>query len=138
MKKTDEFEGLKRALLEAVEVSHGRAKAARVSVREIESVQEVRQNLKLPRAEFARLLGVSVRTVEGWEQGRRNPSGAAKMLLWWQSEVLKQSWMRGIAFSLESPETRAPQLKFSNLLNFEHGFHRNSTSSRTTFRTREI
>ncbi len=81
MKKNDEFEGLKRALLEAVEVSHGRAKAARVSVREIESVQEVRQNLKLPRAEFARLLGVSVRTVEGWEQGRRNPSGAAKMLL---------------------------------------------------------
>lgn len=81
MKKTDEFESLKRALLEAVEVSYGRAKAARVSVREIESVQEVRQNLKLPRAEFARLLGVSVRTVEGWEQGRRNPSGAAKMLL---------------------------------------------------------
>ena len=30
---------------------------------------------------FAVLLGVSVRTLQDWEQGRRNPSGAAKTLL---------------------------------------------------------
>ena len=30
---------------------------------------------------FARMLGVSVRTLQDWEQGRREPSGAAKTLL---------------------------------------------------------
>jgi len=35
----------------------------------------------LSQTEFAALLGVSRRTVEQWEQGRRQPSGAAKMLI---------------------------------------------------------
>lgn len=35
----------------------------------------------LSQAEFARLLGVSTRTLQQWEQGRRQPSGAARMLL---------------------------------------------------------
>ena len=30
---------------------------------------------------FALLLGVSARTLQDWEQGRRAPTGAAKMLL---------------------------------------------------------
>ena len=32
-------------------------------------------------ADFAAMLGVSVRTLQDWEQGRREPSGAAKALL---------------------------------------------------------
>lgn len=35
----------------------------------------------LSQARFAALLGVSVRTLQEWEQGRRSPSGAAKTLL---------------------------------------------------------
>jgi len=35
----------------------------------------------LSQTEFARLLGVSTRTLQQWEQGRRQPSGAARMLL---------------------------------------------------------
>ena len=35
----------------------------------------------LSQAAFAKLLGVSVRTLQEWEQGRRNPSGAAKSLI---------------------------------------------------------
>lgn len=35
----------------------------------------------LTQAQFARLLGVSVRTLQEWEQGRRTPSGAARTLL---------------------------------------------------------
>ena len=35
----------------------------------------------LSQAQFARLLGVSVRTLQDWEQGRREPSGAAKTLI---------------------------------------------------------
>ena len=36
----------------------------------------------LSQAKFAELMGVSVRTLQDWEQGRREPSGAAKSLIW--------------------------------------------------------
>ena len=38
-------------------------------------VAETRGRVGLSQSEFARLLGVSVRTLQGWEQGRRVPSG---------------------------------------------------------------
>ena len=40
-----------------------------------------RQRSGLSQAQFATLLGVSVRTLQEWEQGRRQPSGAARTLL---------------------------------------------------------
>lgn len=42
---------------------------------------EARQKTGLSQAQFAALLGVSVRTLQGWEQGRKQPSGAARTLL---------------------------------------------------------
>jgi putative transcriptional regulator len=45
------------------------------------SVKEIRQRLKLSQAAFAGLMGVSVRTVQEWEQGRRQPSGPAQSVL---------------------------------------------------------
>ena len=44
-------------------------------------VAEIRSRMGLSQSEFSRLLGVSVRTVQEWEQGRRAPSGPARMLL---------------------------------------------------------
>ncbi len=44
-------------------------------------VSETRARVGLSQSEFARLLGVSVRTLQEWEQGRRAPSGPARMLL---------------------------------------------------------
>jgi DNA-binding transcriptional regulator YiaG len=43
--------------------------------------QAIRARLNLSRAAFAGLMGVSVRTVQDWEQGRREPSEPAKTLL---------------------------------------------------------
>ena len=47
----------------------------------IPDVRSIREKTGLSQAKFAVLLGVSVRTLQDWEQGRRAPSGAAKTLL---------------------------------------------------------
>ena len=40
-----------------------------------------RQKTAMSQTQFAKLLGVSVRTLQGWEQGRKQPSGAARTLV---------------------------------------------------------
>ena len=45
------------------------------------SVASIREGTGLSQARFAELLGVSVRTLQDWEQGRRAPTGAARTLL---------------------------------------------------------
>jgi putative transcriptional regulator len=47
----------------------------------IPPVADIRRKAGLSQARFAALLGVSVRTLQDWEQGRRAPSGAARTLL---------------------------------------------------------
>jgi len=47
----------------------------------IPSVRSIRNKTGLSQTRFASLLGVSVRTLQDWEQERRAPSGAAKTLL---------------------------------------------------------
>jgi putative transcriptional regulator len=47
----------------------------------VPAVDAIRRRMGLSQAEFATLLGVSVRTLQEWEQGRRAPSGAARTLL---------------------------------------------------------
>jgi DNA-binding transcriptional regulator YiaG len=45
------------------------------------SIAATREKLGLSQNQFARLLGISVRTLHHWEQGTRRPSGAARVLL---------------------------------------------------------
>lgn len=45
------------------------------------SIAATRQKLGLSQSRFARLLGISLRTLHHWEQGTRTPSGAARVLL---------------------------------------------------------
>ncbi len=47
----------------------------------VPAVADIRERTGLSQARFASLLGVSVRTLQEWEQGRRAPSGAARTLL---------------------------------------------------------
>ena len=43
--------------------------------------KRIREKLRLSQSEFADLMGVSRRTIQDWEQGRRKPQGPAKSLL---------------------------------------------------------
>lgn len=77
-----EFTGdeLGALLLESVR----QAKAGQSVVREqpiVNEAIEARQNVGLSQREFAEILGVSVRTLQAWEQGKRHPSKAASVLL---------------------------------------------------------
>ena len=61
------------------EINAGGGKRKRIEAKSY--VVDVRIKSGLSQAEFAAALGVSKRTLEQWEQGRRKPSGAAKQLL---------------------------------------------------------
>lgn len=76
--------------LEAYEAKRDLAAELLQSVREMKAGQvqvvsspviEARRKTGLSQSQFAALLGVSVRTLQGWEQGRKQPSGAARTLL---------------------------------------------------------
>ena len=61
------------------EIKAGRGK--RTSVEPTSNIVRARLKSGLTQVQFAALLGVSKRTLEQWEQGRRAPSGAAKTLI---------------------------------------------------------
>lgn len=55
--------------------------AARVTKVKLSAAAEARASVGLSQQDFAKLLGVSARTLQDWEQGRREPTGAARTLL---------------------------------------------------------
>jgi len=61
------------------EIKAGGGKRTKVAPKS--GVVRVRMNSGLSQTQFAAALGVSKRTLERWEQGRREPSGAAQTLL---------------------------------------------------------
>lgn len=71
-----EFE---KDLLESIrQAKRGEGRVTKVAVT---AATEARLKLGVSQSAFAQLLGVSVRTLQEWEQGRREPSGAARTLL---------------------------------------------------------
>lgn len=78
LKKRDAKRNIGEELLEAIrDVKAGRYGA----VHEITPAAQARAKTGLSQAQFAALLGVPKRTLQDWEQGRRQPSGAAKTLI---------------------------------------------------------
>ena len=67
-------------LLESVRQMR-RGQAARITKVAVPAAAEARARVGLSQQQFAGLLGVSARTLQDWEQGRREPTGAAKTLL---------------------------------------------------------
>ena len=75
-----EMKKFQNDLLESVKQMR-RGQAARVTKVKLPEAAEARARVGLSQQAFALLLGVSARTVQDWEQGRREPTGAAKTLL---------------------------------------------------------
>ena len=78
--KRDSKRNIGEEVLQAIrDIKAGRT--GRIFRVEVTPATEARLKLGLSQADFAAMLGVSVRTLQDWEQGRREPSGAAKALL---------------------------------------------------------
>ena len=80
MKKKD-FEKLIASVKEAGRIKRGRMKPSRVIHFKPADIKAVRERLGVSQSEFALLIGVSVSTLQNWEQGRRQPEGPARALL---------------------------------------------------------
>lgn len=79
--KDELFDELVASVREGGKILRGKAKPSRAFVIEVPDVKKIRSNYKLSQSEFAALMGISVKTLQNWEQGRRNPEGAARVLL---------------------------------------------------------
>jgi putative transcriptional regulator len=75
------FDELVQSIKQAGAIHRGEAKPSRRFVFEPEDVKQIREKLHKSQSEFARMIGVSVSTLQNWEQGRRQPEGPARALL---------------------------------------------------------
>jgi putative transcriptional regulator len=80
MKRKD-FERLVTSVKQAGAVRRGRLKPGRVTEFHPDDVRATRQKLGKSQEQFALMIGVSVATLQNWEQGRRRPDGPARALL---------------------------------------------------------
>jgi putative transcriptional regulator len=85
--RKDLFEELVASVKEMKDIQAGRAKPARVTLAAdvlgsgTPDVAALRARFNLSQAKFAALLGISIDTLQNWEQHRRRPEGPAKVLL---------------------------------------------------------
>ena len=79
--KKQAFDDLIKSVRQAGKVKRGESAPSRVFTFEPEDVRQIRKDLGLSQSEFALLIGVSVGTLQNWEQGRRQPEGPARALL---------------------------------------------------------
>ena len=80
--KKELFNELLESVREMKAVEAGKRKPSRIFIINPKNeAQSARKKLRLSQAKFASLMGVSVATLRNWEQGRRKPTGAAKVLL---------------------------------------------------------
>jgi putative transcriptional regulator len=79
--KNEFFEELVESIREAGRIHRGEIKPSREFIFEAQDVRRIREKLHKSQTEFARMIGVSVSTLQNWEQGRRQPQGPARALL---------------------------------------------------------
>jgi putative transcriptional regulator len=80
MRKQD-FQELVTSIRQAGSIRRGEAQPSRTTELAPVDVKAIRRRLGKSQSEFARMIGVSVATLQNWEQGRRRPDGPARALL---------------------------------------------------------
>ena len=80
MKKQD-FDNLVGSIKQAGKIRRGEMKASRAFQFSPADIKGIRLRLNKSQSEFAMMIGVSVSTLQNWEQGRRRPEGPARALL---------------------------------------------------------
>lgn len=75
------FDDMIKSLKEAKAIARGEAPASRRFKVMTPNAKAVREQIGLSQSEFAQLMQVSVKTLQNWEQQRRNPTGPAAALL---------------------------------------------------------
>ena len=80
MKKQD-FDKLMLSVKQAGRIRRGEMRASRKFTFTPADIKKIRQKLHQSQSEFAMMIGVSISTLQNWEQGRRVPEGPARALL---------------------------------------------------------
>ena len=79
--KKENFDRLLESIRQAGKIQRGEMSPSRIFILEDDEIKRIRTKLHKSQSEFASLIGVSVSTVQNWEQGRRKPDGPARILL---------------------------------------------------------
>lgn len=79
--KEQDFTMLVESIKQAGQIKRGELKPSRVFEFTPLDIKAIRHKLNKSQREFAIMIGVSVSTLQNWEQGRRKPQGPAKALL---------------------------------------------------------
>jgi len=79
--RNEQFTELLESVREGGAILRGQVQPSRRTVISPSRVRKIRELTKLSQSEFARFFGVSVKTLQDWEQDRRKPSGPAETLL---------------------------------------------------------
>ena len=79
--KNKDFKDLLTSVDQARRIHAGKLKAGRVFKFNPVIVKNIRMKLHASQVEFAQMIGISVDTLQNWEQGRRRPEGPAMALL---------------------------------------------------------
>ena len=101
-----DFHGLLQGVREAGAYVRGnRAVAAKIDRIDPGSVAAIRTRLKLSQKGFSAVFGISTATLRNWEQGRRQPTGAARLLLRVAAKYPRPCWKLSGRKSTAAPQT---------------------------------
>lgn len=79
--KEELFNELFASVKEGGQILRGEKAASRTFTYDPPDIKRIRENYQLTQGQFAAMLGISIKTLHNWEQGRRKPEGPAMVLL---------------------------------------------------------
>jgi len=105
MKKTH-FDRLVKSIEEMKKIEAGTAKPSRVY--KYPDVKQIREELHVSQKKFSDQLGISDKTLKNWEQKRRTPTGAARVLLCLLEQHPQMVWKLCVKVSASATSSKVP------------------------------